>query len=277
MPRGGQLFGVVRQKTGNCIGNHVPAREHQRLAEVGSISVSALARPVRHGWRHPEQAPAALILHLAGEHVHPRVGGDHRIICLQQVLPQHPVLPMLGQRVAHCLGSSTFHQATLECVSVFTHEVQQIRAGAPELHYVIGTGLPCQGIHACVVSQILRRQRQRKRHVLHHGVAPLGNSDALGPAHHPLQARLDGVLERCGIGYSCANAHQRCPEGGKVSAQCGNFSRIVEQEFRRRQEVLVVVLLVLLGHQHLVGCGREQQHTRPALVVEQLLRKLRRR
>ena len=155
----------------------------------------------------------------------------------------------------------------------------------PELHRIAVAHRAEQGVRCKILPDVSRLERDLRSGLVQHGVTFFAGGNPLGPGHHGPEIVLDlrlcigGRLER--IPIVRRGPFQGIGKPGEIPGQIVDIAfPTAEQEPRRCQEILVVVLLLDLGvgRVELVRRRREKQgRNRTAVMrlgLEQGMRKL---
>ena len=184
------------------------------------------------------------------------------------------------------LGRRSFERLLEPVVElVAAHEMNEVGSRLPERHRIpVAHGLE-QGVCCKILPNVCRLERDLRSGLSQHGVPFVAGANPLGSGHHGPERVLDlglcisGCLERIPVVRPCPFQGIRKP--GETPGQAVDIVvSTVEQEPRRGQEILVVVLLLDLGigRVELVRRRREKQGrngpTVMRLGLEQGLRKL---
>ena len=168
---------------------------------------------------------------------------------------------------------------------VAAHEMNKVGSRFPERHRIAVAHGPEQGVRRKILPDVRRLEGDLRPGLVQHGVAFVAGADPLGPGHHgpervlDLRFRVGGRLERIPVVRPCP--FQGIGKPGEALGQAVDIVvPAAEQEPRRGQEILVVVLLpdFGVGRVELVWRRREKQRRNgPAVMrpgLEQGLRKL---
>ena len=143
----------------------------------------------------------------------------------------------------------------LELVAL--HEIQQIRRRLPVFHGFSRTDCLCQAVKRACTVQVLRQQGCLDFGLPHHGIPVLGGRHTFGSNHDSAQTLLQAVSYLNAI---TALLIKRDPKRIKVFTNSFHVPFVVIQKTQRVQEVLVMILFFAVQGEHLVRCGRQQQH-----------------